>query len=79
MKKIIKFEKADCNPCLMVSEYFKANSIPFDAVNPFNDPEIAVKYKIRSVPTTLLVEGDEVLMKVIGYQPGELRSMIEAL
>lgn len=79
MKKIIKFEKEDCNPCLMVSEYFEANSVPFDAVNPFNSPEIAVKYKIRSVPTTLLIENDEVVMKVIGYQPTELKSMIESL
>ena len=79
MKRIIKFEKEDCNPCLMVSEYFKTHSIAFDAINPFNNPEVAVKYKIRSVPTTLLIENGEVLMRVTGYQPNELKSMIESL
>lgn len=79
MKKIIKFEKEDCNPCVMVSEYFKTNSISFDAVNPFNNPEAAMKYKIRSVPTTLLIENEEVVMRVVGYQPNELRSMIDSL
>ncbi len=79
MKKIIKFEKEDCNPCIMVSEYFKASSIPFDVVNPFNNPEVAMKYKVRSVPTTLLIDDDEVLMRVIGFQPSELKSMIDSL
>lgn len=79
MKKILKFEKEDCNPCVMVSEYFKMNGVSIDTVNPFNNPEVAMKYKIRSVPTTLLVEDDEILMRVIGYQPAELRSMIESL
>lgn len=79
MKKIIKFEKEDCNPCTMVSEYFNANRVSFDAVNPFNSPEVAMKYKIRSVPTTLLVEGEDVLMRIVGFQPTALKSMIESL
>lgn len=79
MKKIIKFEKADCNPCVMVSQYLDLNSTAFEAINPFNNPEIAVKYKIRSVPTTILVENDEILMRSIGYQPEELNQIIKAM
>ncbi len=79
MKKIIKFEKADCNPCVMVSKYLDSKSTVFETINPFNNPEVAVKYKIRSVPTTLLIENDEVLMRSIGYQPEELNQIIEAL
>lgn len=79
MKKIIKFEKEDCNPCKMVSEYFKTCDVLIEAVNPFNNPEAAMKYKTRSVPTTLLVDNDEIVMRVIGYQPNELKSMIDSL
>lgn len=79
MKKIIKFEKEDCNPCTMVSEYFKTQNVLFDAINPFNNPELAMKYRVRSVPTTLLIENDEELMRVIGFQPAKLKSMIESL
>ncbi|MFT4224768.1 thioredoxin domain-containing protein [Dysgonomonas sp.] len=79
MKKIIKFEKADCNPCVMVSQYLDSKSTAFEVINPFNNPEVAVKYKIRSVPTTLLIENDKVLMRSIGYQPEELNQIIEAL
>lgn len=79
MKKIIKFEKEDCNPCTMVSEYFRNNQISFDAVNPFNNPEAAMRYKVRSVPTTLLIEDEKVVMRVVGFQPTELKLMIESL
>lgn len=79
MKKIIKFEKADCNPCVMVSEYLKSKSISFEAINPFDNPELAVKYKVRSVPTTILVKDNSELMRTIGYRPDELNNMINAL
>lgn len=79
MKKIIKFEKENCNPCVMVSEYFNKLSICFDAVNPFNQPEMAMKYRIRSVPTTLLLEDDRELMRVTGFQPLELKAMVESM
>lgn len=79
MKKIIKFEKDDCNPCVQVTNYLNEKNIAFEAINPFDSPEIAVKYRIRSVPTTLLVDSDKELVRVIGYQPTELALMIESL
>lgn len=79
MKKIIKFEKTDCNPCVMVSQYLNSKATPFDAINPFDHPELAIKYRVRSVPTTILVKDDDELMRSIGYQPEELKRMIETL
>lgn len=79
MKKIIKFEKDDCNPCVQVSNYLISKNIEFEVINPFDSPEIAVKYRIRSVPTTLLIDSEKELARVIGYQPSELDVMIEAL
>lgn len=79
MKRILKFEKEDCNPCVMVSDFLYRNNILFDKINPFNQPETAIRYKIRSVPTTLLLDEDEVLLKVVGYKPDELQNMIDAL
>ncbi len=79
MKKIIKFEKADCNPCVMVSQHLDSKLISFEAINPFDNPELAVKYRVRSVPTTILLKDNDELMRIIGYQPEELNKMIEAL
>lgn len=79
MKKIVKFEKEDCNPCKQVSEYFTTRNILFETINPFDNPELAMKYRIRSVPTTLLVEENQEVMRVIGFQPNELNKLIEAV
>lgn len=37
MRKIIKFEKSDCNPCTMVSELLDKTGIQYEKVNPFDD------------------------------------------
>lgn len=72
MKKVLKFEKEDCNPCVLVSDFLTKNEIVFDKIDAYNQPEMAMKFKVRSVPTTLLLNDDEVLLKVVGYKPEEL-------
>lgn len=79
MRKIIKFEKTDCNPCVMVSQYLNSKATPFESINPFDYPELAVKYKVRSVPTTILIQEDEELKRSIGYHPEELAELIASL
>jgi thioredoxin 1 len=78
MKKVLKFEKDECNPCVLVSDFLTKNNINFEKIDAYNEPEMALKFKIRSVPTTLLVNDDEVLLKVVGYKPDEL-TMIKNL
>ncbi|MDY9918878.1 thioredoxin 1 [Porphyromonadaceae bacterium NLAE-zl-C104] len=79
MRKIVKFEKEDCNPCLMVSRFLEDKNIAFETVNPFNSPELAMKHKIRSVPTTILVDGSEELVRIVGYDPEKLNTMVAQL
>lgn len=73
MKKIIKFEKNDCAPCNMVSEYLDLKGVQYETVNPFEHPEIAMKYKVRSVPTVIVEQQDEILHRIIGFKPEELQ------
>lgn len=72
MKKIIKFEKEDCAPCNMVSEYLDLKGVQYEKVNPFDQPEIAMKYKVRSVPTVIIEHQEEILHRIIGFKPEEL-------
>ncbi|HBX21369.1 MAG TPA: thiol reductase thioredoxin, partial [Porphyromonadaceae bacterium] len=69
----------DCNPCVMVSQFLEKKHVAFEAVNPFNRPELAMKYKIRAVPTTLLVEEDVELERVVGYDPDKLNTLVAQL
>ena len=56
MKKLVKFEKNDCNPCAMVSDLLDKKGVEYERINPFDNPELAVKYRVRSVPTVILFE-----------------------
>jgi SPBc2 prophage-derived thioredoxin-like protein yosR len=76
MKKLIKFEKADCNPCVMVSDLLDKSGVEYEKINPFNNPELAMKYKVRTVPTTILLDQDEEIKRTIGFNPEELKELI---
>jgi len=82
--KIIKFEKQNCGPCTMVSNYLNEEGVEYTALNPFDGGEaadLAGKYQIGfQVPVTILVdaEGNEVA-RSRGYNPEELDELILGL
>ncbi len=79
MKKLIKFEKNDCNPCNMVSEILDKKGVSYEKINPFDNPEMAIKFKVRTVPTVILLEKDEEVKRTIGYNVEELNEIVELL
>lgn len=74
--KIIKFEKDNCTPCTLVSNYLDTFSVEYEKINPFNNPELAVKYKVRSVPTVILIYQDMELERVVGFKEEDLKILI---
>lgn len=80
MKKLIKFEKDNCKPCEMVSDYLSSKNVEFEAINAYDNPMKASKMKVRSVPTLMLLdnEGNET-KRIVGYNPQEIDQLIEEL
>lgn len=80
MKKLIKFEKDNCKPCEMVTEYLNSKNVEFEAINAYDNPMKASKMKVRSVPTLMLLdsEGNEI-KRIVGYNPQEIDQLIEEL
>lgn len=80
MKKLIKFEKDNCKPCEMVSDYLSSKNVEFEAINAYDNPMKASKMKVRSVPTLMLLdnEGNEI-KRIVGYNPQEIDQLIEEL
>jgi len=72
MARIIKFEKNDCAPCAQVSAYLDYKGVSYESINPFEEPELAVKFKVRTVPTVLVLEEDEIKNRIVGFKPEEL-------
>lgn len=79
MKKIIKFEKNDCNPCAMVSEFLDKKGVKYERINAFDNPEMAMKFRVRTVPTVILMENDAEVKRVMGFKMEELNEMTSEL
>lgn len=79
MKKIIKFEKKDCNPCQMVSDWLDAREIEYERINAFDNPMAAAEMKVRSVPTVILVEDGKEIKRSTGFKPEELEELMKEI
>ncbi len=77
MKKIIKFEKPGCQPCEIVSSLLGEAGVNFEAINPFDQPDLAMKYRIRSVPTVVVLDGETEVDRIMGVDAVKLRSLAE--
>jgi len=71
---LVDFSAAWCGPCQMMApvvedikkEYEKNDKVEIIAIDIDENPEIAAKYSVMSVPTFLLIKKEEVLETVIG-------------
>lgn len=77
--KVIKFEKQNCVPCTMVQNFLDDKGIEVEKVNPFDNPDEAIKYQIGSVPVVILLDGDTEVKRSIGYKPDELEEIVSQL
>ena len=75
MTRIIKFEKNDCAPCGQVSNFLDSKAINYEKINPFHSPEMAIQYKVRTVPTVIVLDNGEEKHRIIGFKPEELSSI----
>ena len=79
MKKIIKFEKKDCNPCQMVSAWLDVREIEYERIDAFDNPMAAAEMKVRSVPTVILVEDGKEIKRSTGFKPQELEELVKEI
>lgn len=75
--EILKFSKKGCAPCATVSSLLKEANIPYTEIDimDLTQTDLVLKYGIRNVPTTMLIEGEEVKRKVVGT--GEIKELVE--
>ncbi len=72
-----------CAPCRMMAPVFEALSkelknVKFAKLNVDDNPEIASKYNIMSIPTFLIFKNGEPVKTLVGVMPKEkLKSEIE--
>ena len=76
---VIKFSATWCHPCKMLAPRFKeivaeySDSINVKEIDVDDDDEgLTNKFNIHSVPTILILDGDTVLTRIVGNDPGKL-------
>ncbi len=70
---LVDFWAAWCGPCKMLSPIVKeiaeeVEGIKVGKVNVDEEPDLAMKYKIMSIPTIMIFQDGEVVNKAIGMQ-----------
>ena len=82
-KILIDFYAVWCGPCKMVAplveEIAEENpNIVVGKINVDNEPELASKFGIMSIPTLVVVKDRTIIAEKIGYAPkSELEAMIK--
>lgn len=70
MKKVIRFTASWCQPCKMLAKTLEdvQTNLPIEVVDIDKDPDTAIEFGIRGVPTMVMVEDGTVLKRLVGMK-----------
>lgn len=73
MKKVLKFSATWCGPCKMLAKTLQSvqTEIEIEEVDIEQNPELTQQYRIRGVPTLVLLQDDVELKRVVGVKSKE--------
>lgn len=84
MPVLVDFWATWCKPCLMVAPIIEelaeeySGKVAFGKVNVDQNPKIASKYSIMSIPTMLIFKKGEPVSQIVGFKPKqELRRSLD--
>jgi thioredoxin 1 len=79
--KLLKFSRPNCPPCFRVGAYLESKGIQAEEYNVYDekDAEVANKYNIQTVPVLLLVNGEDVVEQVFGFNESDIDNLLAQL
>ncbi len=72
MKKVYKFSATWCGPCKMLAKTLSniESPLPIEEIDIDKNPELTQQFKVRGVPTLVIVEDDVELKRKVGVMSG---------
>lgn len=80
MKKILKFSASWCQPCKMLAKNLETAqlTVPVEEIDIDEKTDMSVEYKIRGVPTLVMLEDGKEVKRVSGVKTAaELKEWAE--
>ena len=72
MKKVYKFSAAWCGPCKMLAKTMSTieSPVPIEEVDIDSNPTLTQQFRVRGVPTLVIVEDDVEVKRKVGVMSG---------
>lgn len=74
--KLLKLEKYNCAPCKMVESLLEDSGADYEKVNIEDNPDVAMQYGVMGVPVVILLDEDEEVERVVGFDPPKIMNLI---
>jgi glutaredoxin len=69
----------NCRYCEQLKQHLNNEQVEFETINMSEHPEYQEKYDVMGAPTTLLLDEDEVVAKLTGFDREGIETLIEQL
>lgn len=76
--EILKFYSTSCTPCNALELFLKEKEYNTININVDEDPDMAIKYRVRGVPTLIKIENDVEVDRLIGFN-ANTKNKVEAM